>query len=270
MHPTDGELLLSTEPGDGEHGSQVRAHVASCGSCAARLQALLVDLEQVDTSLRVLDGSTPTVSAGAVIERARRRGRPPATAQPPAPVMLAESTSSIRSARPPAGPRALTRAAAVLAFLTVAAAAAALPGSPVRRWLARQEVWESAGDLPTPVQIAPSADELAGVAFSADGPLELVLPETVADGTVALVRATDEQVRVRSLDPATGFSFGPGILTLETRATYLELGVDAPAGLVRLVVRVGDQIVFDRDLPFAADALPAGDTVRVSLRRRRQ
>ena len=118
MHPTDGELLLYAEPNQREGGFQVRSHLATCASCSVRLQVLLSELEQAAHTLSVLDGPVPAVDAGVLMERARQgMGR--------------------------SSPPRLSRAAAVAALLVLAGAAAAIPGSPVRRWLAEQRTGTS-------------------------------------------------------------------------------------------------------------------------------
>jgi hypothetical protein len=253
MHPTDGDLLLSIET-SADTGA-VRRHVAGCEVCSARLQTLQRDLERAAHSLGRLDGPMPRVSPQALIERARRD----ATDDPAA---------AYRSAQPaPGAPlegRWAERAAAAVTLLVLAGAAAALPGSPLRRW-AEERLRDQAPPAPVTVQPTTPSDGFGGVALPAHLPLMIVLPVSVESGAIVLAVATENITQVLSSDPATGFSVGPGVLTLATRADSLQIEITAPSTMPRLVVRVGNRVVLDRDQPYATEAMARGDTLRIPL-----
>jgi hypothetical protein len=245
VHPTDGELLLSTEPS--AEAGPVLAHVATCAVCSARLQTLQSEMDHAARALEQLDGPVPQVNARALIERATRE------------------RSEVATPDVPSRRRFPARAAAVAALLVVTGAAAALPGSPVRRWAERRFGSGDVPPAPENVQTTPASDGFGGVALPAHLPLLIILPTSVESGSLALAVALENITQVLSSDPDTGFSVGPGVLTLATRANSLQIEITAPSTMPRLMVRVGNRMVFDRDQPFATEAMARGDTLRIPL-----
>jgi DNA-directed RNA polymerase specialized sigma24 family protein len=226
----------------------------------ARLAALTLqrDLELAARSLERLDGSVPWPSARALIERAHRETADD-TSTAPAP-------GSVDPAPPaPLARRFPSRAAAAVALLVAASAAAALPGSPLRLWVIERFASDDAPAAPATIQPPPSSDGFGGVALPSHLPLLIVLPASVERGRVALAVADQDVTQVLASDPATDFSVGPSVLTLTTRADSLQIAITAPATMPRLVVRVGNRVVLDRDQPFATEAMARGDTLWIPL-----
>jgi hypothetical protein len=110
MHLHDGELqgLLDRELGGSEEES-LRAHVAVCEQCVARMKAMKSAFRETGQLLTALDASPPAMSADQLIEIAQRRHIP------------ARRT-----------PRGIAWAASVAGLVIATVVAAAIPGSPVR------------------------------------------------------------------------------------------------------------------------------------------
>ncbi|HSM60525.1 MAG TPA: hypothetical protein VK849_06985 [Longimicrobiales bacterium] len=231
MHPTDAQLLVSFDAGH-EGDAAVRAHVATCAPCGARQSELRAELRDTLASLADLAGPAPRPDPDVLIARARRRGRR----------------------------RILARAAAVVALLAVAGTAAALPRSPLRRWI--EHVRAPAEQAVPTADSIPVPDAFSGLALPADAALEVVLPATGVAGGVTLRVADESVVRVRSSDPATAYAVSPGVLGLATDADSVELEVTLPEGLPGLVVRLGARVVVRWPSADAARAAPPGDAVR--------
>lgn len=131
-HPDDGTLMAWV---DGELSAavhtDVEAHLDRCAGCSRRVSALRDASHRLSRDLKELDVEPPATS-------------------PPRP-------GGWRAARPL--PRRATAAAALLLFVA-GAASAAIPGSPVRGWLADAGQWMterlSEADAPAPaVEPAP-------------------------------------------------------------------------------------------------------------------
>ncbi len=77
MHLHDGELqgLLDRELGGSEEES-LRAHVAVCEQCVARMKAMKSAFRETGQLLTALDASPPAMSADQLIEIAQRRHIP--------------------------------------------------------------------------------------------------------------------------------------------------------------------------------------------------
>ena len=112
-HPDNGQILALL---DGEvHGAEaeaLRAHMASCPECETRLRGVEEASERATQALGALDGEAPDLPKAMSRVQARKS---------------AGATTRLIS---------LPRAASIALLLT-AAAASALPGSPVRRWVAQ-------------------------------------------------------------------------------------------------------------------------------------
>jgi hypothetical protein len=206
MHPHDGTLqaLLDEAVAPGEQEALSR-HLRGCAACSRRLEELRWSLARALDLLPVLDRPAP---AGAHRAFARRR------------------------TRASWGP-ALGRAAVLLLF--AGTAAAAVPGSPVRDWLADR--WRDAdADVPAepgveaPVR-APRAEPRPFPSVSllpAEGRMRVVLVRSAPGLRLRVVLTPDERVRVVALDGATGVRF-------RTRPDRIEV-VDGGPGEVRVEV----------------------------------
>jgi anti-sigma factor RsiW len=124
-HPDDGMIrALLDEEATGEKDA-ARAHLATCPQCAETAAEQTADLQVLAEALTLLDTDPPIQAARArILEEAHGRQR---------------RVHGIR--------RYLPRVAS-FAVLITAGAAAALPGSPVRQWLA--DGWRSLGRTQDP------------------------------------------------------------------------------------------------------------------------
>jgi hypothetical protein len=225
---------------------EVREHLAACAACRRRLEALRERAAAVSAALHALDAESEEVTddtwdAAARdardVERARARVRE----------RVAEATAAKAGTATVVGRRSrgamvsLSRAAGIL--LVTAAAASALPGSPVRRWLSETIGNDDAAvTAPAPVEIAPTAAaaETTGVRLSVpSGALRVVLQDVVAgtDVRVVIVPGTEAAV----FAPA-GSRFTSAAGRLEARVTPGEIRVELPTGVDPVSLEVGGRI----------------------------
>lgn len=229
-HLEEGTLqaLLDDElpPGD---RARADAHLAACSACAGELAELRGLTERTSALLGLVEAAPPVLQAQAAFARHRRTG------------------GALVQAR-----RALPRAAVLVLAVAGAAAAAVVPGSPVREWAsalaAPARVAQEQPALPEPQPAAPeaAAAETAPKAVS-------ILP---SEGRVRIaVSGSSPELRVRArLVPgakaevtATGaaatarFRTGPGsieVLGAGPGELVVTLPADADAAFVEVNGRV--------------------------------
>lgn len=227
-HLGEGELQALVD-GELPAGSPaVEAHLRSCSACAEALAGLRLDSERVSALLGLADAAPPMLSAQAEFHR-RRRGVPRAAAT---------------------GRRALARAAALVLAFAGAAAAAVVPGSPVRDWIggvgaaerdaAPEPMPEAPPVLTTEPAIAPKAVSLAPsegrirVVVTGAAP-ELRVRVRITDRPLAEVTATGEAARAR-------FRTGPGRIEIVSAGPG-EAVVHLPASAEAAFVEVNGRVV---------------------------
>ncbi len=213
---------------------EAHRHLEGCATCREALEALRARGVAVASALASLDEEPGT--------RRRRGSRVRAR--------VAEASASAAGGRPLGGsrrPRAafwsLSRAAGLL--LVTAAAASALPGSPVRAWLGQRFGGdESATTVPSPaIEGAPAAAraaEATGVRLSVpSGPLRVLLRDVRAgtDVRVRLVPGTEASVYA----PA-GSRFTSAAGRVEARVMPGEVRVELPTGVEPVSLEVGGRI----------------------------
>jgi hypothetical protein len=239
-HATDGTLLAYVDGEiDGSAAAELGDHLAACAECARELQTLRRLSATTHEALSLVSAPAPMLRAQAAIaaERARLERRSPAS-----------YISRL-------GARGLARAAMLLLALA-GAAAAAVPGSPVRRALettiARVSQLlngEAVAPAPLPVPAPAPADvpvfsERASMAIlPAGGRVRVLLhaPAGPVDVTVRLVSSQravvetntpDADVRLRS---AAGrvevIGLGTGTVTIEVPAAVAGATIEV-GGLV--------------------------------------
>jgi hypothetical protein len=219
---------------DGEIGLELdarRRHVARCADCQARLAVIVADAQRVRESLAVI--LIPRLDADAVRARMAAAGARP----------------TVRWWRRP-----IVQAAAALVILTVAAAA-----SPARHWLrarfgrATQEITlQQSPGAPAP---APRPLSGATITFPASGPTFTVrLDVSPVAGSLVVEVTSANQI---SAQVASGAGTGGDAMvvlpselrvhnTTVSRASYR---ISIPSGVTRVVVVVGERIVFDGAAP---------------------
>jgi hypothetical protein len=231
MHADDAVLLAYL---DGELDDIRRAavgrHLAGCAACAAELEELRLSAGGLAAALAHADLPAPTDAARAAV--ARRRAAP----------------AGLRTAR-----RALLRAA-LLVLGVAGAAAAAVPGSPVRRWIERAVAPAPAPAPAPPVRTAqpePAAEEApaAGVSF----PVENARVRVVIRGAGPALRvrtrvSSGSTVEVSATGPAAHARFrtGPGRVEV-VGAEAGEVLVVLPAAAADATVEVDGAVVLARE-----------------------
>jgi hypothetical protein len=182
-HPDEGMIrALLDEEATGEK-EDARTHLATCPRCEEEAAEQTADLQVLAEALALLDTDPPVQAARARIleeAQARRKG--------------------VRMIR-----RSLPRAAS-FAVLITAGAAAALPGSPVRQWLA--DGWRSLGGTPGPV----ATEALEGVG---EPPYEGTVEGTERVGATLPVGQGGLELHVRDLSPLASLTI---LLVEGTRA----------------------------------------------------
>ncbi len=225
-HLDEGTLqaLADGELAGGERRA-AEAHLAGCGACAAELAALRADHATLGAALARADVAPPTAAAQMSLRRRR------AAAQ-----WAAE------------GRRALLRAAMLVVALG-GVAFAAVPGSPLRGWIAggkppapaRPEVPAlKPRTAPAPGAPAPAA----GVSILPDGGAVRVVLNGAARGLVVRTRLTSSELVEVS---ATGAAAGARFRTAPGRIEVLgagagEIRIALPRGADAAVVEVDGRV----------------------------
>ncbi|HET6229630.1 MAG TPA: anti-sigma factor [Longimicrobiaceae bacterium] len=229
MHAGEGTLqaLLDGELPATER-AEVERHLAECAACSAELRAL-----------RALE-----------LRFAAALARDPVHARTEA------ALGSVRARRAPSrwagdARRALLKAA-VLVLGVAGAAAAAVPGSPVRRWIgsiAAPRVVEKPAAPAAPAVSAPRARPPAGVSILPDGgAVRVVL--TASDPALRVrTRVSEEsmvEVRASGEAAAGRFRTGPGRIEV-VGAGPGEIVVDLPRSLQTAVVEANGRVLVSRE-----------------------
>jgi len=252
-HPNDGHLLAwldgELEP---EEGTGVREHMESCGECRGRADSLRRESEGLSRALLMLDeqaagladpGPLPVVAAlhGHGSHRLRRTGW------------------------------SLARAAG-LVLVAAGAAAALVPGSPVRAWL------ESLGEADRTAAVAPAvpAVELeapstadaeptaAGISVEPEAGGLVVDLQGFGRNSNVHVRLTDARratIRVEGTPEVPRFVTGPGTLDV-IGAREGEIWVELPRSARDAVVRVDGEAAVRIEDGHLVTLWPVQDSLR--------
>lgn len=228
-HPNDGHLLawLDSEA-EPEGGTGVREHLEACTECRKRVEMLRRESEAFSRAVLALD----EVSAGMA---------------DPGPLPIAAAMSAAGSHRLQRTGWSLARAAG-LVLVAAGAAAALVPGSPVRAWLEGLGSDEATGPL------APAVTALDTEISSEDGiePMPTAISLEPLQGRLVVnlqgfgrnsnvhVRLTDARralVRVEGTPEVPRFVTGPGTLEV-IGAREGEIWVELPRSVRDAVVQV--------------------------------
>lgn len=204
------ERLLANETSP-EEKRVWRDHLASCADCASLQEEAERDDREIAGQLGLLDHAIPDTD----VRRLRRRATRPALRR--------------------------TLAAAALAFLIVAAAASAMPGSPVRSWLSRvfAGTEDSSRHAPTAEGVG-AAIQPSGVSVRPSRSFELVFDAVQDSGVLRITLSDEPEVSVRSEGSGVGYSVEPSrvrVLNSGSRASYR---VVLPEDATSITIRVGD------------------------------
>jgi hypothetical protein len=221
-------------------GSVVAAtlhHLAECSECGQRLRRLRASNEDMAQLLREIDHPMPPVSLAAVLARAAQRRRT----------------------------RRRGALAAGLATLVIAgAAAAAVPGSPVRRYVERVLIGQAGPQARRASTARPSTALLgvrqtapSGIAFVPVGDVEVRFREVQRAGTIR-IRLTDATaVRITHVGGSAGYVLTAGGVSVENAGSGASYDITLPRTGAPAVVRVSDRVVFSKsDSAISTPALP--------------
>ncbi len=206
-----------------DDGRDVKDHVESCGDCRARVRELRRAESVVQTALAMLDAPVPGAAAWARVSAGLAA---PAVAHP------------ARSA--PFG-RPLARAAGLVLLLGGGAAAAVLPGSPLR------SLWDS-GPAPAapeavPALVADPPSARAGVRAADDGGFVRVAIDAPV-GTEVEIVLTGRRAGV--FGPASStFSAGEGWLRAELDGGPVRVELPASGASARIEVNGAPSVTYD-------------------------
>ena len=232
MHLEEEEIerLLAGELAE-ETATAARAHLAVCSACATRYQATQRTDADVGVLLRQLDAAPPPVSAQTIMA---------------APAPRRFSSWGLR-------------AASIMLLIAVAAVAYALPGSPVRTWIAVRNVVET-----PPPNAEP--EPVAGIAVEPGANLLIVFARTqqVGDLRVSLVDSSNVVVRARA-GPAS-FSSADERLAIDNHDPA-SFEIQIPRAAPRIEIRIGDRRVFLKDgARISTQATALNDNYQLPLR----
>jgi anti-sigma factor RsiW len=220
-HPSDAELQSL---GDGELAAaderRLRRHLEGCGACAARHRGLQLAGRRIGDWLRLLDHPAPAVDAETV---ARRAGGP------------------LRPARP-----GLLAAAVATVLLAAVAAAAIVPGSPLRRFVASVLEEPSPAEAPPRQEPASRPPPASGVSFVPEPDLEVVFLRSQPEGAIRISLAETPEVRVRVVGGSAAYDLDPARLVVNNEGEDGTYEVRLPRDLPRVRVRIGDRVVFEK------------------------
>lgn len=222
-HPDDG-LLQSFVDGELTEAEReaVEGHVDACTSCANRRLGLQRQRRLVSRALGLLDEADVPVheARAAVLARA---GAPGAVSLP-------------TSGRRPWWRSDLARAAGLVLALA-GVASAAIPGSPVRRWLLPERTTPEVA--PPPESLAPAAPEIEAEAEPQETGIELHTPEGRLRVSITGL-APGGQVEVILVDGDRSGVYAPTGASFTTTPGGVEARVDGPYVRVELARSLQD------------------------------
>ncbi|MGQ0647683.1 MAG: zf-HC2 domain-containing protein, partial [Gemmatimonadaceae bacterium] len=218
-HPDD-ETLLRSAHGELPVGERavVEGHLASCAACRGRISRMSDDEREVLGLLRELDAPGPVVTVDGVFARAARGRR-------------------LR----------FRMAAGIILAVTVAGAAAAMPGSPIRRWV-RETIARLSDDaparLPAPAASQPTPAPMSGVAVAPGASFVIRVERPAGRGVVVVSLTDDSAIVARAPLGAATFTADVGRLVVTLRDSVVEVVLQIPRVAPSVEVRAGGERVF--------------------------
>lgn len=231
MHLDDQQVRLLLD-GELEEAPALaaRAHAAECPACGERLAAAAHIDEEIAALLTQLDAPPPAVDAGEVVAQAGRHRR-----------------------GLPRGPRTAVRwAAGALLALGLAAAAYAMPGSPLAAWLKALATGPGGAEPPAAAVAEATA---SGIAVHPGEGLLVRFVSLPAGSRARVVLVDDALLTVRAMNGEAAYSSLTARIDVEAAGTTLfEIEIPRAAPLVE--VRAGERRVLLKE--GARIAGPAG------------
>jgi hypothetical protein len=249
MTHVQGSVLMALRDGEVDPPTEAaaRAHLATCASCREDLAALESRRSEVTAALESLDGFFDAASARASVRvRVALAAADAGGTLALAPERRPRAGQRPQGAEPRASRARWIRAAGAVLFLAAASAAAALPASPVRRWVG-DLIGRAVPGAPTvdhPEPAAVPSEETAGVRIAvAGGSLQVFLTGVAADA----------EIQVRWVAGTEAAVFGPVGSRFTSAAGRIEatlvpgpVRVELPRGVVPTSLVVDGRIYLSR------------------------
>lgn len=219
---------------------RVRSHIATCEICAARMSALRAADREAGELLSILDVPAPPVSERAIL----RAGKRP------------ERSHVFDGYR---------RAAAVVAFMVVAGAAAAIPTSPFHRLLARALGIRGsvAGNTTAGTPARAVAAASPGVLITPGSTLEILFEGSGTGGAVHVRFVDGGQLSLSSAASGATYRVSSTRINVD-QASPGDFDLALPKALREVRIRVGGKIVYERRA--GAPLSPDSFTIQLSPR----
>jgi hypothetical protein len=217
MHPNDATLLALIHGELGDAAASVQAHQADCAACADREARLRRDDAAIGALLRGLDHPVPALSPPMSALRPRWRH---------------------------------TAVAASLALLLAGAAAAAVPGTSLNRWIrsrldgAPPTAPRAAAPSPSPAPVA-AAQAAGGVEIRTPRALIVSFAAAEPAGMLTVSSGGGADAALRAYGGDVAYQVGDGRIAVDNRHPAGRYTLEVPATLSRLTVLVAGRRVFD-------------------------
>jgi anti-sigma factor RsiW len=219
VHPSEATLLILLHGElDRDLMAEAREHVASCAVCAAKL----AELREADATVAGLLDSLDHPVPGRL---------PPAVTRAP---------RLVRSAL-----------AASITLLAAGVAAAAVPGTPIHRWVQEQlghtshRGSERPGPAPATALPAPASEQAAsGIEVPAIGGLTISFARPEEGGALVVVPSGRSNVSLRAFGGGVAYQVSAGRIGVDNRRPAGRYQLEVPTRLERLTVLIGKQVVF--------------------------
>lgn len=200
--------------------AEVEAHLAECSVCASAVSEQLADDARVGRLLAALDYPVPRLAPPVAADRGLRLRR--------------------------------VAVAASVALLVAGAAAAAVPGTTIHRWihdrLGALGLVESRAPAPVPAHSLPSDDQAAGgVEVPAGRGLTVTFEKPEEGGILTITAADRPDVSLRAFGGAVAYQIGEGRIVVDNRRPAGRYALEVPGDLRQLTVRLGNRVVFDSE-----------------------
>jgi anti-sigma factor RsiW len=214
VHLSEAELAAVAHGETTRVSAAAAVHLASCAECAAKVEALRRSDSEVAQLLGQLDHAAPAIRSTNLRLAPREHRR---------------------------------RVGAIAAGLVLAAgvAAAAVPSSPLHKFLVRTVASVRGGSPPARTNEPVAADQRAGIAFIPGGSLAVKFRNAEAGGQVQIVLTDGGQVSAVASGEA-GFSVHQSQLDIDSRGKAMSFVLEIPRTLREVRVEVGDRVFFEK------------------------
>lgn len=224
-HVPDG-VLEALADGEQVHDERALSHVLSCARCRHRLARATADTSSISALLSAVDHPVPPLAIDSVIARGHRKAH-----------------------------RGVLAAGAI--FAVVSTAAAAIPGSPVRRYArhvlatrdATHAVAVQASDAPGTSSQATSSNVQAtrGVAFVPGADVDIRFRTTQSTGVLHVRVADVRTLRLSHDSSVAAYALTSAGITVDNAGSSADFDLVIPQSVTRARVRIGTRTVLAKD-----------------------